>query len=233
VAAQRRNLSQAVADDLLTMLEDGRFQAGDKLPTERSLMEQFAVGRNTLREAVQSLVARGVLDVRPGTGTRVRSLAAETALSRAAISSLLRDEAVTHLYELRQVLEGEAAARAAVEATDEQIASMKEALDQYRSAIAAGATLFELDLSVHRAIATACSNPLFLTILDATHDLLARAREQTDKVPGAVQRALEEHERVVCAIEARDSNSARAEMHRHIQSAMWALETARSMSEVR
>lgn len=226
---KRKNLSQAVADDLLAMLEDGLFQVGDKLPTERVLMEQLAVGRNTLREAVQSLVARGVLDVRPGVGTRVRSVSAETALSRGAIASLLRDEAVTHLYEFRQLVESEAAARAALEATDEQVAAMKAANAQYRSAVEAGESLFELDLAVHRSIASASSNPLFGTILDATHDLLARAREQTDKVPGAVERALEEHERVVAAIAAGDADLARDEMRHHIESAMWALESVRSM----
>jgi DNA-binding FadR family transcriptional regulator len=227
----RRTLSQTIAADLLERLRTGELQAGDRLPPERVLMEEFSVGRNTIREAVQSLVALGVLDVGPGTGTRVRSLDAESVLSTTTVSSLLRDESVTHLYDLRAVLETEAAARAATEASDDQIADMLVALDAYQSAVRKREEPFSHDIAIHRTIAVACTNPLFANILDATHELLSRARQETDKVPGATRRALKEHAEVVKAIADRDSEKARAAMRKHLNSAMWALDRARSITE--
>jgi DNA-binding FadR family transcriptional regulator len=227
----RRNLSQVIAADLLERLRSGDLKAGDRLPTEKGLMEEFGVGRNTVREAVQSLVALGVLDVGPGTGTQVRSLDAETVLSATAISSLLRDDAVTHLYDLRAVLESEAAARAATEANEDQIAEMLVALGAYRAAVQKRQEPFSHDIAVHRSIAAACSNPLFANVLDATHGLLSRARRETDKVPGATKRALREHTEVVRAIADRDPERARRAMRFHLESAMWALQSAREMAD--
>jgi GntR family transcriptional regulator, transcriptional repressor for pyruvate dehydrogenase complex len=231
VRPDRRTLGQAIAADLVERLRAGELRAGDRLPPERALMAEFAVGRNTIREAVQSLVALGMLEVGPGTGTRVRSLDAKSVLSTTAVSSLLRDEAVTHLYDLRAVLETEAAARAATEASDDQISDMLVALEAYQLAVRKREEPFTHDIAIHRTIAAACTNPLFANILDATQELLSRARRETDKVPGATRRALMEHNEVVKAIADRDPEKARSAMHTHVNSAMWALNRARSITK--
>lgn len=67
----RRTLAQSIAASLVEAIQLGEFAPGDRLPPERDLMERYEAGRNTVREAVQALVAQGILDVRPGRGTTV------------------------------------------------------------------------------------------------------------------------------------------------------------------
>src|SRR4051794_2917676 len=105
----RRNLSQAVGEELLSAIREGRLRPGERLPPERELMERFSVGRNTIREAIQSLAAMGVLDVRPGRGTMVLSTPKESALDAATLAALLDDQTVLDLYEFRLLLEVETA----------------------------------------------------------------------------------------------------------------------------
>jgi DNA-binding FadR family transcriptional regulator len=73
VKVTRRNLSASIADDLLFKIKSGQYPPGSKVPGEKELMEAYGVGRNTVREAVQSLVTMGYLDVRPRVGARVTS----------------------------------------------------------------------------------------------------------------------------------------------------------------
>ena len=70
---KRYSLSKQVSDQLEHMIESGEYAVGSKIPTESELMAMFNVSRNTLREAIQSLTSAGVLVVRQGDGTYVRS----------------------------------------------------------------------------------------------------------------------------------------------------------------
>src|SRR4051812_20534783 len=136
-APVRRNLSQAVSEEILRWIRGGELVAGDRIPTERGLAELFGVGRNTVRGAVQGLVGIGVLDVRPGRGTVVRSTEA-AALDPVTMSALLGNEAVDDLYELRLLIEVEIAARAAERAGADELAEIRAALARHRRAFARG-----------------------------------------------------------------------------------------------
>ncbi len=73
IGVKRYSLSKQVADELESRIEAGEYQVGQKIPTEIELMEMYNVSRNTIREAVQSLVSAGVLVVKQGDGTYVKS----------------------------------------------------------------------------------------------------------------------------------------------------------------
>ena len=64
-------MTDQIIDQLIAMITDGKLKPGDKLPSETALMEQFGVGRSSLREAVGALSLIGMLTVRPGHGTHV------------------------------------------------------------------------------------------------------------------------------------------------------------------
>lgn len=225
----RRNLSHAIADELLAAIREGKYRPGERLPTEQGLMRLYGVGRNSVREAVHSLVAMGVLDVRPGRGAIVLSLGAESALDPPTVSALLRAHAVSDLYDFRELLEVEAAGRAASAAGPGELLPITQALDRYAWAVRAGTSPYLADLEFHRAVAAASGNVVFPQILDAVADVLAFARAQTDRVPGAVERALVEHAAVRDAIAAHDPAAARRAMAAHIASAKEAVERVRAM----
>lgn len=226
----RRNLSQLVADSLLEEIRSGRIQPGDRLPTERGLMEHYGVGRSAVREAIQSLLAMRILDVRPGRGATVIGINPDDALDPATISALLERPTLEDLYDFRELLEAEAGARAATAATPEAFADIERAYRNLRDAVVAHHSSYRADLDFHRAIVAASGNAIFLRVLDAVADLLSSARLQTERVPGAVGRALAEHEGIFRAIERGDAAAARRLSIEHIASGKAALAEARALS---
>lgn len=225
----RRTLGQLVADEILTKIEAGEIRPGDRLPTERGLMEEYGVGRNAVREAVQSLVSRGVLDVRPGRGSIALDFDSHRALDPRTVSALLADQAVADLYEFRQIVEVEMAERAARRATEGELDAISEALDRYSTAYQEGVAVYRADLEFHERIAEAAHNVIMSRVLDTLAGLLAAVRSETDKVPGATERAMREHTAIHQAIARRDPSAARDAMSTHIQSAIWAISEARRL----
>ncbi len=229
VKATRRTLSASIADDLLLKIREGQLAPGAKLPIERELMEQYGVGRNTVREAVQSLVTMGYLDVRPRVGARVIGVPTSDALETEAVAALLTGEAISDIYELRHTLETEIAFRASRMATAEDLEDIGLALESYRRASHDGVDPYRADVAFHSAVARASHNVAFANVLEAAGDLLLRARKLTDRVPGAVGLALEEHTAIADAIFARDPEQARRAMQIHMDTSVAAWHRAQRL----
>jgi GntR family transcriptional regulator, transcriptional repressor for pyruvate dehydrogenase complex len=227
VRVTRQNLSQAVAEQLRNLIRDGEFRPGERLPTERGLMEMFDVGRNTVREAVQTLVANGILDVRPGRGTTVIAISASTAMDAETLAALLDDGALSDLYDLRRLLEVEVAARAAERATAADIEEMDRHCAALLHAYNERLPTWADDIAFHSAIARASGNVIYLSVLKAVTDKLVAARKETQHVPRAVDIAISEHAAILEAIKRHDPDEARQAMAQHVGSAIWALQEAR------
>ncbi|MFD5752010.1 FadR/GntR family transcriptional regulator [Streptomyces sp. NPDC127033] len=229
VKATRRNLSTSIADDLLFRIKSGQLPPGSKVPGEKDLMAHYGVGRNTVREAVQSLVTMGYLDVRPRVGARVTSVPIDEAVEAATISALLAGEAVGDIYELRRVLETEIAERAAIEATPEDLEAIAAALEDYNRAHRDGRGAYRADVAFHSAVAVASHNVAFRNVLEGVGDLLLNARQLTDHLPGAVSLAAEEHADIARAVEQRDPERARHAMKVHMQTSVEAWKRAQRL----
>jgi GntR family transcriptional regulator, transcriptional repressor for pyruvate dehydrogenase complex len=227
----RQTLSQAVSAEVLERIRSGEFGPGDRLPTEKMLMEEYGVGRNSVREAVQALVTLGLVEVRPGRGATVIGIESENALDPETLAALLKEEAVDDLCAFRRILEAETSRCAAVHATDEQMAEIVRWQVTFERAYAHGTPASSADDAFHAAIARASHNSVYATMLDAVSVLIANARRLTETVAWAVPRAVEDHERIVAAIRARDAEAAADAMRRHIDSAIEAIQVGRRMAE--
>jgi GntR family transcriptional repressor for pyruvate dehydrogenase complex len=225
------SLSKTVADDLLARIQRGEYNAGDQLPTEHVLMREYGVGRNTVREAMQSLRTLGIVEIRPRLGAKVIDSGAPNALASSAISVLLSDQTVNELYELRLILEPAAAEKAAVHRTDEDLLAMRRALAHFRVAYEMGTPVWEADLEFHQAIADASGNTMLGKVLAPVSDLLSNARRATGTLPAAVELALEQHDKIAAAIEARASKRARRAMTIHIESGIWAISQLQELNQ--
>lgn len=224
----RRNLSHAVAEELLRQIREGSLKPNDALPTERELMGQFAVGRNTVREAVQSLVARGVIDVRPGRGARVLNATNAAVVEAVTMSALLAEQTVSDLFDFRALLEGEMAALAAERNTDSDLSAIREAQAAHERVAKHGLSVHEVDLAFHRSIAHVSRNVIYTGVHDALCDLLTRARPATDTVLGAEDSATE-HREILDAISERDPVRSREAMRNHFRASLRRLERARAL----
>jgi GntR family transcriptional repressor for pyruvate dehydrogenase complex len=227
----RQTLSQAVSAAVLERIRSGEFGPGDRLPTEKMLMEEYGVGRNSVREAVQALVTLGLIEVRPGRGATVIGIESENALDSETLAALLKEEAVDDLCAFRRLLETETSTCAARNATDQEIANIAQCQAAFEYAHATGSPVSDADDAFHAAVARASHNSVYATMLDAVSVLIANARRLTEHVAWAVPRAIEEHNQVIAAIRAHDSETAGAAMRRHIDSAIEAIHVGRALGE--
>jgi len=176
---RQRRLSDNIVEQLETMILEGTLQPGERLPPERALAEQFGVSRPSLREAVQKLVAKGLLISRQGGGNYV-SETLGSSFSDPLLGLLEgRPEAQRDLLEFRHTLEADCAYYAALRATEVDRQHLQTAFDELQRCYAkeGKATRAEegaADARFHLAIAEASHNMVLLHTIRGLFDLLKR-----------------------------------------------------------
>jgi DNA-binding GntR family transcriptional regulator len=187
---------------VLEAIDQGDFRPGDRL-VESELAEKFGVSRTPIREALQRLETQGVL-ARDG-----RSL---------VVSSLDHDQ-LGELYVVRAELEGLAARLAAQHAAPEEIRVLKEMTRKDRELVDRPEKLARANKRFHRQIHLASHNRYLIQQLDMVHRSMALLATTSLSVEGRSGAALDEHDTIVRAIEARDGEGADAAIRSHISRA--------------
>ena len=214
------NLSETVFQGMLERVRSGAWPAGVEIPSERVLIEEFEVSRVPLREALSSLRALGVLETRPGSGTRVRHVTVGTvARLLPLLVTLEGPKTFEQVFELRLGIEPSAAALAAARHSDDDARALSGLVDRFRADLAAGLdTAIETDLAFHVRIAEAARNPLFAVLMRTLAELLRHVQLQSCKDdPDRRRRAVDSHAAIADAILARDADRARVEMEAHLR----------------
>lgn len=214
--AREPRLSDKVAEMMLETILSKRLNVGDRLPSERELGDQFGVSRTVVREAVRALVAKGVIEVRSGSGLRVAAVAADAV--RESMSLFLRGGELDfeNLNEVRALLEVHLAGLAANRATAEDIGRLREThaqMDRESGDVEAAALD---DLEFHRRIALATHNVLFLVLMDSIGSALVDIRRANLR-SGSTPMTLSQHAAILDAIEAGDADGARDAMAAHLE----------------
>src|SRR5205085_7054164 len=190
----------------------------DPLPPERELTESFGVGRSSVREALRMLESQGV--IMASGGTLVVANAANPLGSSLRLLFALDGAAGMHdLFELRRILDCEAAALAADRGTDEHLAAMNAATAEMAAALTpegGGDRFIDADLRFHLAVAEATGNRLILHNMQAVREAVRRALLTVFLIPGSPESAIPEHRAIRAAIAAGDPDRARREMRAHL-----------------
>lgn len=217
----RRSRVDEVVDGLFDDIVARRLTADHALPSEPELGERFDVSRVTVREAIKTLQARGVVRVESGRGSFVQPVARWTSLAAvlAATSATGDAQAAEQLIELRRIFETGAAALAAERATEEEVDAIAADLGAMTAAHAADDldAFVTADLSFHDRILTASRNPFLNVMFAPLTEVLSERRAQTSRVRVIQQHAIAEHGRVLEALRARDPEAARIAMDGHMQ----------------
>jgi DNA-binding FadR family transcriptional regulator len=190
---------------------NGELKAGDAVP-DNGLVDEPAVSRTVVREAIKVLAAKGLVDSRPKVGTRVRPRRDWNLLDPDVLAWQIEAGPdagfLEQALELRRMIEPAAARLAAVRATDEQVAALYEA---YEAMAAAGDDLdafMEPDLRFHRLLLEACRNELLEHMNEIFTAVLRTVFAYSSISSSAYPRAARRHRAIVKAIEARDPDSA-------------------------
>lgn len=198
-----------VADALREAILRGDYVAGQRL-VETDLCERFGATRFTIRTALQTLAAQGLVEVLRNRGARVRTVTIEEAIE---------------ITEVRRALEGLCAARAASRATKDDKARLKHIVTEMKAAWKAGELLrySELNGELHGAVRSIADHQTAARIIEQLRGQIVRHQFRLALLPGRPAVSLPQHEAIVAAIAAGDPEAAERAMYEHIDSVIEAL----------
>jgi DNA-binding FadR family transcriptional regulator len=226
-AASQPPVGQSQTDVVLQgikhMITTGALGPGSRLPIEKDLAVSLGVSRGSLREGVRALCIMGVLETRQGDGTYVTSL--DSSLLLAPMGFMVDLQTAEHrhdLHSVRRVLETEAAARAALYITDDQLAEARDVLHEIGPFVLAGneddhGRILDADIAFHHIIAQGANNSPLAALIDALGNRTSRARLWLGlHNHGQVTNAHSEHLAILAALEAHQPDRARLLMDHHL-----------------
>jgi GntR family transcriptional regulator, galactonate operon transcriptional repressor len=209
-----RTTHRAVVDALARDIFAGRYLPGASLPTEPELCAEFEVSRTTVREALKTLTAKGIITVRPKTGTRVLPFDRWSLLDPEVVAWRLAagvdDEFVRDLVDIRLIIEPEAAARAAARAEPLDVMALSGAYDHMHRAGHGDGNYIQADLEFHCTLLRSAHNQFLTQLIPVLTGMLRFSFELSVTSRATVIAALPLHRAIVTGIEQRDPAAARA-----------------------
>ena len=215
--SDNQTLAEKVFSELATAIVRGELAPGERL-SEKALVDRYGGSRAPMREAIQKLEARNLVVRIPHAGARVVSLSLAE----------LRD-----IYEVRLELESMACRLAATRMTEAEIRDLSELLEDHARSIEAdqGMAYYQKsgNLDFHyRIIEGSKNHRLHQMLCGDLYHIVRMYRYRTSTSNERPQQALQEHQRIVEAIAARDAELAELLMRRHIQASLTNLESRMS-----
>ena len=214
--SEPRRLYERISQKLAKAIADGKYELGQRLPSERELAQTFGVSRPTVREAIIALELDGLVEVRLGSGVYVMNQHPPSGTERA------KDIGPFELLEARRVIEGEVCALAALRIDDAQLKELSELIVEMRDDNRHNEILMseEADRRFHELIATSTQNSGLIAAVQMMWDARARSPQSHSLDDKGRARGLkppiEEHAAILRALKKRDPEAARAAMHEHI-----------------
>ncbi|MDR7000124.1 FadR/GntR family transcriptional regulator [Neobacillus niacini] len=217
-----KKIYEEVAEAISEMIRSGELKPGDKLDSVQQLAENFQVGRSAIREALTSLRAMGLVEMKQGEGTFIKEFEKEQIAFPLSTAILMNEEDVTQLLEVRKIIECGAAAAAAKRRTIQQLKTIENALEKMREANGDEELGEVADLQFHLAIAEASQNPLLLSLMNHISGLMGEAVKETRKVwiyskQTTTEDLYEKHKAIYQAIKDQQEDEARNRMMEHLE----------------
>lgn len=210
-----RHSGDAIAEALAGRILSGELAPGDRLPSERQLAVAYGASRPMVREALRSLIERGLIDVEAGRGAFVRADSGPRHFRPLDIEYRRRGTTARQISEARLMLETEAAALATQHADPDDLATLEAALDRLESS-PTPLDRVRNDLAFHAALVAAAHNPvietMFASIQGLTVELMVRSAGDTE----VVRRSAPYHRIAFEAIRDRNVTAARAALQAHL-----------------
>jgi len=203
------NEEPAVTSALRAAILQGAYAPRQRL-IEADLCAEFGAGRFAIRGALRTLTAEGLIEIERHKGARIREIPLAEAIE---------------ITEVRAVLEGLVAARAAERLARADLVELRAIIAAMRTAVRAGELLRYSDLNarLHTAILAMASHPTAAGILGRLRAQMVRHQFQLALLPGRPAVSLAQHEKIVAAIRARDPEAAEQAMREHVRSVLSAL----------
>lgn len=214
---KRANISDQVFDQLKRNVIEGKWEQGEKLPSENELAEAFQVSRVTIRNAIHRLVALGLAETKFGEGTFIKELNAGMPMRSMIPMAYLSPRNTLEVLDFRRVLEIETAGIAAEHCTEDDAAALKKQIQVMLDAKGDYLAFSKADLDFHMIIAKITRNSLIIETFGILRDILDACMKDTVENLG-VEIGIPFHYRLIEAFEQRDAGKARDIMREHMAS---------------
>ncbi|MGP4085820.1 FadR/GntR family transcriptional regulator [Streptomyces sp. KR55] len=193
---------------------------GDPLPTETELMERFGVSRNSLREALKSLQAMCIIEIRRGFGTYVGTMSLEPLTNAMAFRTVVGhrrgQDSLLELLQMREALEAGLMHRLAGRLPAENLEELDALVGKMHTEVCeAGGIASQTDRAFHRTLHRSLGNELLSELLDAFWHAFHQVRAQGLGTTADGEELARMHGRIVEAVRAGNAAEAEAAMHRH------------------
>jgi GntR family transcriptional repressor for pyruvate dehydrogenase complex len=212
----KEGVAQGVVNRILDLIRTGMLRAGDRLPSERELIDILNISRPSLREALRALAMLGVVESRHGGGAFVTDLEARTLLAPLDFFLSLSQTNLADAFESRRIIEIEIVRKAAAKATPEDIEDLGAMIAAQEKVLADPVGFRILDSRFHARLSTAAGNVVLERIAYGLYNMGLDVRRRATQSLALIRQSTGDHTRIVAAIVAHDAERAAAEMAIHL-----------------
>ncbi|HBX57436.1 FadR/GntR family transcriptional regulator [Pseudomonas sp. UBA2684] len=220
-ASAPRAVPEYALQAIRKLIEDEGYRPGDALPSQRDLAERLGVSRTSLREALSSLSALGLVSVQAGKGVFVQAPVAQSSAHAGFAWPFAAQVSAADTFQLRFALEGFACGLAAVTLTAEELDALQDNVEQMRLALRAGDfdSASRLDFDFHRRILHASGNQAMLGIVSSSADIFLESQKLPFIRPERALETWQEHRKILKALGRHAAGPAQKAMQQHIRAA--------------
>jgi DNA-binding FadR family transcriptional regulator len=212
----RRTVRERISDKLASLIASGILQVGEELPSERELAALLAVSRETVRGAIQTLAASGVVAVSQGSRTRVVSRKIDTLHIGVTSPNAINGYDLESVHTARLLIERAVAAEAAVRIDDSTLARLEQSLSIQKQTTRDPVHFLICDREFHLTIYRSCGNPVLADFVTDLYTFTLDHRRIAVSRPGAIEKSYLDHVAIFNALEAHDLHAATDAIGRHI-----------------
>jgi GntR family transcriptional repressor for pyruvate dehydrogenase complex len=213
-----RKLSDAVYRQLVSLISSGELKPGDKIPSERELAADMGISRQSIREALNRAEVMRLIEVRQGEGSFILSSVNESLKPPLSLIMEKEVERIFDFLEIRKLVEGWCAEKAAVEATADELENMQEILDKMKKVAAKDKQWEAMDLALHLSFAKATHNVIAVHIMEALKSNFRPFFKFTKSMPSSerIDVLWQHHYEIFSAIKQKDPVTAKKKVIAHL-----------------
>jgi len=211
-------LSDEVYKQIVALISSGKLKPRDKIPSERELAADMGISRQSIREALNRAEVMGLIEVRQGEGSFILSSINRSLKPPLTLIIEKEAERIFDFLEIRKLIEGWCAEKAAGQATGEELQNMEEILDEMKKVASKDKQWEELDLELHLSFAKATHNVIAVHMMEALKSNFGPFFRFTKSMPSSekIDVLWQHHYEIFKAITHRDPETAKKKVIEHL-----------------
>ena len=212
----RRTVRERISDKLASLVVSGILDVGDELPSERELASMFAVSRETVRGALQTLAAKGIVEIVQGARTRIVSARIDTLKIGVTSPSAINSYELESVHNARLLVERAVVAEAAARIDEATLARLEQSLAIQKHTLRDPVHFLICDREFHVAIYRSCGNPLLADFVTDLYTFMLDHRRQAISRPGAIEKSYRDNLKIYESLKRNDADAVVAAFGHHI-----------------